>query len=416
MRRLALTLALLLALPALARQRSVRHLGPPTFSNQVVRIFQQHCQTCHHEGDIAPFSLTSYEEAKPWAQLIKIMTKTRQMPPWKPTQGCGTFADERRLSQAEIDTIAEWVDSGAPEGLESDLPEPLDFSSGWALGTPDLIVRNPEPYQAPAEGDTYRCFTIPTNLKTTAYVSAVDTHPGDRETVHHMISFIDITGESAQLDAAEPGPGYTCFGGPGFSSLGGTLGGWAPGSRPLTMPEDVAFELPANSRIVMQVHYHPHHGPPEPDQTELAIYFAKRPPRATMRVLPVINQNFTIPAGAQNHQVNAEFPFLLPFAGKLWFVAPHMHLLGKKMNVQMTMPGGETKCLINIDDWDFNWQGSYQYREPIDLPAGTRLWLNAWYDNSASNPRNPNSPPKAVGWGEATTDEMCIAFLGVTIE
>src|SRR5215212_1784039 len=197
MRRLVLV-CLLLAIPAAAKTRSVRHPEPwPTFSNEVVRIFQRNCQTCHHDGDVAPFSLTTYDESKPYAQLIKLMTRTRQMPPWKPTQGCGEFADERRLSQDEIDTLARWVDAGAPEGDRADLPRALDFSSGWALGPPDRVFSNPEPYTPPAEGDTYRCFTIPTNLSTTTYVAAVDSHPGDRETVHHLISFIDTTGESA---------------------------------------------------------------------------------------------------------------------------------------------------------------------------------------------------------------------------
>ena len=420
MRRCLIPLLLvLLSLPAFAaKQRAARHPeapAGPTFNKEVVRIFQQNCQSCHHEGDIAPFSLTSYDDAKPYAALIKLMTKTRKMPPWKPTDGCGEFANERKLTQGEIDTIAEWVDNGAPEGNPFDLPAPLDFSSEWQLGQPDVVFKSAEPYQPAASGDTYRCFSIPTNLAQTAYVRAIDTHPGDRETVHHVISFIDTNGESAALVAAEAGPGYTCFGGPGFN-LPGTLGGWAPGQRALELPDDVAFELPANSRIVLQVHYHPHHGMPEPDQTEFGVYYAAKTPRATMRVVPIINQNFTIPAGAANHKVDAEFPILLPFPAKIWFVAPHMHLLGRKMNVQMTMPGNESHCLINIDDWDFNWQGAYQYREPINVPAGTRLWLSAWYDNSSSNPRNPNNPPKPVSWGEETTDEMCIAFLGVTIE
>ena len=418
MRRFVI-LSLFLALPAFAaRQRSVRHPEPPagpTFSKEVVRIFQANCQSCHHKGDIAPFSLTTYAEAKPYAAMIKLMTKSRQMPPWKPTDGCGQFADERKLSQDQIDTLANWVDAGAPEGNPADLPAPLDFSTGWLLGQPDAIFKNPEPYLPNINGDTYRCFTIPTNLTQTRYVRAVDTHPDDRQTVHHVISFIDTTGESAQLDANDPGPGYTCFGGPGFN-LPGTLGGWAPGQRALQLPEGVAFELPAGSRIVMQVHYHPHHGLPEPDQTELALYYFNGTPRATMRILPIINQNFTIPAGAANHKVDAEFFFPLPFQAKLWFVAPHMHLLGKKMTVNAKAPGAAAQCLINIDDWDFNWQGTYQYREPITLPAGTVLSLSAWYDNSLANPRNPNNPPKPVSWGEETTDEMCIAFVGVTIE
>jgi hypothetical protein len=416
MRPRLVLLTLVFALPLAAKGRAVRHPEPwPTFSNEVVRIFQRNCQTCHHEGDVAPFSLTTYEEAKPYAALIKFMTQTRRMPPWKPSEGCGEFADERKLAQNEIDTIARWVDAGAPEGDRSQLPPPLDFSGGWVLGKPDVVYSSPEAYTPPPQGDTYRCFTIPTNLATTTYVAAIDTHPGDRETVHHLLSFIDTTGESERLDVNDPGPGYTCFGGPGFS-LPGTLGGWAPGTRPLQLPEGTAFELPPNARIVLQVHYHPHDGAPKPDRTEFAVYFAKEPPRATMRVLPIINQNFSIPAGASNFKVDAEFPILTPFPAKLWFIAPHMHLLGRKMNVQMTMPGGETKCLINIDDWDFNWQGAYLYREPISVPAGTKLSLSAWYDNSSTNPRNPNNPPKTVTWGEGTTDEMCIAFVGVTIE
>jgi Copper type II ascorbate-dependent monooxygenase, C-terminal domain len=419
MRRLSLLLALLVPLCAFAKVRAVRHPEPPapavgpTFSNEVVRIFQQHCQTCHHAGDIAPFSLTTYAESKPYATLIKFMTQSRQMPPWKPADGCGDFKDERKLSQAEIDTLAKWVDSGAPEGNRADLPAPLDFSGGWALGQPDAVYKMTEPF-TPAQGqDTYRCFPIPTNLTAAQYVQAIETRPGDRETVHHVITFIDSTGASARLDEQDPGPGYTCFGGPGFT-LPSTLGGWAPGSRPLELPEGTAFQLPAGSRVVLQVHYHPHHVHAHPDQTEIGVYFAKEPPKNTMIILPIVNQSFTIPPNNGNYEVSATWPFPLP-AAKLWFVAPHMHLLGRTMKVQAARPNGTTDCLIEIDDWDFNWQGSYHFKEPISIPAGTSLSLRATYDNSSGNPRNPNSPPKPVSWGEETTDEMCIAFVGLTL-
>ena len=421
MRHLALALALSVSLAASAKIRAVRHPQPPapvtgpTFSKEVVRIFQQHCQTCHHDGDIAPFSLVNYSEAKPYAALIKFMTQSRQMPPWKPTQGCGDFRDERRLTDGEIDTIARWVDGGAPEGNRADLPQPLDFGSGWALGEPDLVLQNPEPYTAPAGKDTYRCFTIPTNLTSQAYVAAVDTHPGDRTTVHHVLSFIDTTGESVRLDESDPGPGYTCFGGPGFS-LPGTLGGWAPGSRALELPEGTAFQLPAASRVVLQVHYHPHDGEALPDQTAIALYFAKEPPKQLMRVLPVFNNTFTIPPNDANYRVFGTWPLPMITPVKVWFVAPHMHLLGRKMTVQATLPDGSTRCLVDIDDWDFNWQGSYAYKEPLSFPIGTILSLTAYYDNSTGNVRNPNNPPKPVSWGEETTDEMCLAFVGFTID
>lgn len=421
MRARILVAVLLTALPMLAaRQRAVRHPSPsppgPTFSKEVVRIFQQHCQSCHHEGDIAPFPLVTYEDAKPHAALIKFMTQSRQMPPWKASQSCGTFADERRLSTADIDTLAQWVNNGAPRGNPTDLPAPRDFSSDWLLGQPDLVLQNDVAYTPPAGTDTYRCFTIPTNLISTAYVRAVDTHPGDRETVHHVLTFIDTTGASVALDEADPGPGYTCFGGPGFDLPDGTLGGWAPGSRPFELPDDVGFTLPAASRVVMQVHYHPHHGDPEPDRTQLGVYFSRTPPAREMLFIPLINRTFTIPPNDANFKVTTQLPIRTPFPLKLWFIAPHMHLLGKKMNVQLQPASGAATCLIDIQDWDFNWQGAYRFKDPIAIPTNSQFALTAYYDNSSANPRNPNDPPKAVSWGEETTDEMCIAFLGITID
>jgi cytochrome c553 len=407
MRRLLLVLLVSLFLVG-ARQRVVRHPAPagtPTFHKEVVRIFQQHCQTCHREGDIAPFALTSYAEAKPYALLIKLMTQSRQMPPWKPADGCGDFADERRLSDAEIATIAKWVEAGAPEGRAADAPPPLQFASSWTRGEPDLILET-GPYTPPAHGDTYRCFTMPANNVTLKHVVASDTHPGDRESVHHVLSFLDTTGASQQLDDAEPGPGYTCFGGPGFSTTG-TLGGWAPGSRPLELPDGAGFEMPANTRVVLQVHYHPHHGAPKEDRTQFGIYFSKEVPQKLMRVLPILNDHFTIPPHTSNYVVNADFPLLTPIPLQVWFVAPHMHLLGRRMEVTAThLASNKTQCLITIDDWDFNWQGAYRFKQPVTIPAGSRLSVRAVYDN-------PNS--QSVSWGEATTDEMCLAFLGVTL-
>ena len=424
MKKLALAAALLLALAA-ARQRAVRPPSPPvlvagpTFSNEIVRIFQDRCQSCHHPGDIAPFSLMTYADAAPHALDIKLMTRTHQMPPWKPASGCGEFLDPRVLTQDQIDLISKWVDNGAPEGNVADLPAPRVFDSNWTLGQPDAVFANPEPYTPAPTGDIYRCFTIPTHLAGDKYVAAVDMHPGDRNTVHHVIAYIDSTGESAALDDADPGPGYTCFGDPGFTptdASAATLGGWAPGARPLELPDGVAFKLPANSRIVLQVHYHPHDSAPLPDKTEIGVYYAKKPPTKLMRIVPLINQNFTIPPGDANYRVTASLGIPLPVPVHLWMIAPHMHLLGRKMHVNATMPNGASECLINIDDWDFNWQGQYRYASSMALPVGTKLSLEAFYDNSPNNFRNPNDPPRAVSWGEQTTEEMCIAFLGVTLD
>ena len=180
----------------------------------------------------------------------------------------------------------------------------------------------------------------------------------------------------------------------------------------------MALSLPANSRVVLQVHYHPHNGAPKPDTTRIGIYFSKTKPSKLLRILPLINTTFTIPPNDPNYRVTATFttPSSSLFDAHAWLIAPHMHLLGRKMHVTATMPSGKTECLINIDDWDFNWQGMYRFNSPVALPGGTRLSLEAFYDNSSDNARNPNDPPQSVSWGEATTDEMCIAFIGVTLD
>ncbi len=404
---------------AASRERIVRTIDNPvpTYSKEVSRIFQAHCDSCHHPGDIAPFSLMTYADAKPWAAMIQVMTQTHQMPPWKPVEGCGAFIGARTISQDEIDTIARWVSNGAPGGNPADLPAPLDFSSGWTLGQPDLVLSYPEQFTPPSSGDTYRCFPIPTNLTEGKYVSAIDVHPGDRQTVHHVIAYIDQSGQSDALDQNESGPGYTCFGGPGFTitdSSAATLGGWAPGTVAAPLPPQVAMSLPANSRVVLQVHYHSHDGNPKPDQTQIGIYFAKTPPQKLLRVLPLMNTTFTIPPNDADYKVTAGFT--TPLDVHLWAIFPHMHLLGRSMNVQATLPGGQSQCLIDINDWDFNWQGMYLYQQPIAIPALSHFSLEAHYDNSANNARNPNSPPQAVSWGEKTTDEMCIAFIGFTVD
>jgi len=429
-------LASLLSLVLLgaSRGRSVRPpaaVAGPTFSNEISRIFQANCQNCHHPGDVAPFSLMTYRDALPWLDSIRHMTATRKMPPWKPSPGCGDFEQTRTLSQQEIDTIASWIANGAPEGQRSQLPTPLSFEDGWSLGQPDLVLRLPEPYTPPASGDTYRCFPLPTNLTTEQFVAAIDVRPGDRESVHHVIAYIDTTGkidssgkvikpfQSELLDAKDPGPGYTSFGGPGFDITNfqsATLGGWAPGARPVLLPEGVAMTLPANARVVLQVHYHPNHGTPLPDLTEIGIYLAKKPPTRILNLVPIINTSFVIPAGAKEHRVEATWPLPVFLPIHIVSVAPHMHLLGKTMKVEATRPNGTKECLINIEDWDFNWQGQYQFKNPVAIPAGSRLSLSATFDNSDSNPRNPNRPPKQVRWGEETTDEMCIAFIGFTVD
>lgn len=392
--------------------------GAVTFNKEVVRILQANCQKCHHEGGIGPFPLMTYGDAYSHKNDILVNTTQRKMPPWHVDSGCNEFQNDPSLSSADLGTITKWVLSGAPEGDPKDLPAPRTFPATWTLGTPDLALAMPESYKPNFnQGDIYRCFVLPTGLNEDRYVRAVEILPGARGMVHHVILFLDTSGQAKALDDADPGPGYTCFGGPGFdvNALAPTLGGWAPGNQPSFLADGLGMSLPKGATVVMQVHYSAHNGIGASDQSSLGIYFTKAPVNKRVLVAPVINQKFLIPAGAADYEVTASIPFL-PFAAHLISVTPHMHLLGKKMSISETLPDGSKVCLAEVPDWDFNWQASYTYKKSIAAPFGSGLFLTSRYDNSPNNLKNPNSPPKAVGWGENTTDEMCIGFLSFTLD
>jgi len=386
-----------------------------TFNSQIVRLFQQHCQVCHRAGEAAPFSLTTFRDTYPWRQQILLAAESRKMPPWKPVAGHGDFTGVRRLSESEIALIKRWVESGAAEGDARDLPPAREFPSGWSTGTPDVVLTPEAAFDVPASAsDLYRCFTIPTSFTEDRWVSASEVMPGNRRIVHHVLTFIDRSGVSESLDRADPGLGYTCFGGPGFAPQGG-LGGWAPGAPPAVMPAGVGLLLPAGARVVIQVHYH-NAGATTSDRTAIGLHFARKPIDKRARSIPVLNRTFVIPGGAARHEVRASYTLPPTWNLHAIGIAPHMHLLGREVRVTATYPDGTRRSLIYIDDWDFNWQGTYEYATPVPLPGGTRIDVEAIFDNSSGNPRNPNSPPKDVRWGDATTDEMLVAFLRVTVD
>ena len=396
----------------------------PTYTREVSRIIQAKCQRCHRPNDVAPFALMSYADASTWVEDIKRVIVERRMPPWKPVPGHGDFRDNFGLTEDERITIVQWADAGAPEGDPNDLPEPLPDTGEWHLGEPDHIVQMPEPYLVPRRKDTYRCFVIPSGLEEDKFVSAVQIVPGNRQVVHHVILFLDTTGQAEKLDEKDPDAGYECFGGPGIDvgsggltailDLTAGLGGWVPGSRAQHLPAGVGLFLPQRAKIVMQVHYYPA-GRPGPDQTKVGLYYSKTPVERRMRYLPVVNTTFAIPPGAPDHEVRAAFPVPPLLDAHLIQIVPHMHLLGRKIEVEAERRG-QTTSLVKIDDWDFNWQGVYTYVEPVPLPALTTVRLTCRFDNSSENPRNPSNPLTTVRWGEGTEDEMCLVFLGVTFD
>ena len=384
----------------------------PTYSKDVASILQKNCQECHRPGQVGPFALENYEQAKKRASDIASVVADRAMPPWKADPHVGVkFKDARTLSEHDIATVVAWAEAGAPEGNRADLPPPAKFSDDWQLGTPDLVVDIGADFQVPASGDDiYRCFVVPTHLEKDQYVTAVEYRPGNRRVVHHILAYVDISGKARERDQAEPGPGYTCFGGPGDPIHGG-LGGWAPGNQPSFLPDGIGRSLPKESDIIVQVHYHPQ-GKAETDRSRIGLYFARKPIKQVTHWGVVLNPGLELPPGQSNVEVKAAWE--VPVDITAYSVSPHMHLLGRDMQISVKFPDGRVQDVINVPDWDFNWQITYQFEKPLDIPKGSVVFLVSHFDNSESNPRNPHKPPKLIKGGEATTDEMCIGFLGVT--
>ena len=384
-----------------------------TYTRDIAPLLQANCMNCHREGEVAPFSLTSYEDAAKRAGQLVDVTRTRFMPPWRPEPEFGHLLGERRLTQRQVEMIAQWAETGAPLGDPTDLTPAPKFSEGWLLGEPDLIVKMPEPYELAADGrDVFRNFVIPLDVGEDKLVAAAEFRPGNRRIVHHALFYLDSNGAAGKKDEADPGPGYGSFGGPGFVPTG-ALGGWAPGGTPAPLPDDMGRYLRKGSDLVLQVHYHPT-GRPESDQSTIGIHFVKNNSKKVVAGLMVLDRGLTIPAGEKAHPMAGSYT--LPANVTLVGITPHMHLLGREMKAVATLPDGRTEPLIWIKDWNFNWQDQYLFAEPLRLPKGTRLDVNAVYDNSEGNPLNPNAPPKQVTWGEQTTDEMFICFFLATTD
>lgn len=391
----------------------------PTYSKDISRIFRAKCEQCHREGDIAPFALKDYEAAAGWAPDIKRVITDKLMPPWKPEPGYGEFQNNFSLTGEEKQAIFDWIDAGAPQGDPAEMPDPLEQKSEWPLGQPDLDLRMLQPY-TPARGkDIYRCFVIPTGLDGTKFLSAIDVLPGNRQIVHHVLLYQDTQGVAEKLDGVDGQPGYDCFGGPGIelnlNTLNAALGGWAPGQRTHLLPDGIGIELTKGAKIIMQVHYFPQRGTGE-DQTRIGLYFSKTKIEQHLFEIPVVNTSFKIPAGADAYEVTASLKTLPILSGQAIWVYPHMHLLGRQIKVEVVGPDKKTSPAIYIKDWNFNWQGAYTFVEPMKFAGGSTVKVTCTFDNSDQNPKNPNNPLVAVGWGENTTDEMCLAFIGVTLD
>ena len=385
-----------------------------TYSHDIAPIMLTQCAPCHHPNSVAPFSLITYDQVQQRAQMIADVTASGYMPPWHAASHT-LYRGARYLTSKQKALIQQWVVQGELQGSSSQTPPVPHFKGGWQLGKPDIIVRPSRSYHLAASGsDVYRCFVIPTNLPHYQYLSAVEIRPSDRRVVHHVIVYLDTRGVARKLEAAvhDGQPGYTSFGGPGFTPAG-ALGGWVPGFQTYKYAPGTGIVLPAHADIVVQVHYHKD-GKPETDKTAIGLYYRRSPVKQIVRNLPLIDPFISIPAGDQDYTATAAIT--IPENIHVVSVLPHMHLLGRSMLVTAHFPDGKSQTLVDVPNYDFNWQTAYTFNQPVTLPAGTVVQLVAHYNNSDSNPRNPNSPPQQVWWGEQTTDEMCLAFLSYTAD
>jgi Tol biopolymer transport system component len=390
-----------------------------TFSENIAPIVYDNCVTCHRPGEAAPFSLISYEDVKKRGALIVTVTKSRYMPPWHATHGYGDFADERRLTDQQIATIADWVRQGMPQGDPAKMPKLPEFAEGWHLGKPDLILEMPAGFDLPASGpDVFRNFVIPLNLKEDKWVRAVEFRPSARKAAHHALFAYAPAGSMARIDGVDGKPGFGGMGTVGVAGNQGNsggLGGWAVGGTAEFLPAELAMPLPKGSDFLLQMHFHLT-GKPETEKSVVGIYFAEKAPERNMTGigLPALfgfGASIDIPPGEKNYTIQDSLT--LPVDVKVYGAAAHAHYLAKEIKATATLPDGSVKPLIWIQDWDFNWQEQYTYKAPFTLPKGTRIDALLHYDNSADNPRNPSNPPKRALFGEESFDEM--GSVGLTL-
>lgn len=386
-----------------------------TYARDIAPILYSHCTECHRHGEVAPIALVSYEDAQKRADWLSEITESGLMPPWRAEVGHEQFLGERRLSDFAKAILRNWVESGSPEGEAYDLPSLPNFPTGWRLGQPDLILTAPTAFTVPADGpDVFQHFVIPMELLEDKNLVGFEFRPGNPSVVHHAVLFLDTMGHGRAKDAETPEPGYVTFGSIGIPTAG-IVGVWTPGMTPRFFPDGMGMEVPAGADLVMQLHIHPS-GKEETDQSSVGFYFADQPPTRKVARMPLILGSLIvdIPAGHPQHEMSSSIT--LGADVTLVSVLPHMHLLGKEMRVTATLPEGQQKELIWIKDWNFYWQDNYLYKQPLQLPQGTKLDIYASFDNSTGNPFNPTTPPKRVLFGNGSTDEMCFAIFQFVAE
>jgi mono/diheme cytochrome c family protein len=379
----------------------------PTFSKDAAAILYNNCAGCHRPGEIAPMSLLTYKEARPWAKSIREKVATRQMPPWHADPKYGSWENDRRLSQKDIDTILAWVDGGAPEGDAKDLPPMPKYSSGWQIGEPDVVFRMPAEFTVPAEGAVpYQYFPVPTNFTEDRYIQGLEARAGNLSVVHHAVIYVREPGQSGFGPRRDAGAQSK------FNIADGILGALSPGMTPFLAKPGEAKLIKAGSQLIFQMHYTPN-GKEAKDRSMVGLIFAKKPVDKVVTSKAAFDMRFVIPPGDPNYEIKAEYE--MEHDSHIVSFMPHMHVRGRDIIYRALFPDGRSEILLAVPSYDFNWQVYYYPKKPIAVPKGTRIEAVAHYDNSTKNPLNPD-PTKAVRFGEQTWDEMMNGFFDFTVD
>jgi len=408
----------------------------PAFSRDVAPILYRNCVTCHRPGEIAPMSLLTYEQVRPFARSIRDRIEQGTMPPWHAEATPGTFLNERRLSAAERETITKWANNGAPLGDPKDMPPVPAFPEGWTIGKPDAVATMAEPYNVPASGTiNYQYLTVPTNFTEDKWVQAIEIRPGVRSVVHHVLVFASEPGGAArQQPFLQRNPGAAGAAAPlgpiaqqvgpavvaalrnraqGAGAMRGPLiATTAPGTNAMVFQPGAALRIKAGAVLTLQIHYTAT-GKPEKDQTSVGFVFAKEAPKQEIRSSAFVNAQLTIPAGASNHRVDSQIEFTQD--SHIVALFPHTHLRGKSWEYRLTYPDGREEVVLSVPHYDFNWQTYYEFAKPLAVPKGSKLLAIAHYDNSMSNKSNPN-PAVDVKWGDQTWEEMQYSGITYTVD
>ena len=392
-------------------------LRKPTFAADVAPILYKSCAPCHHDGGIGPFPLTSYDEARRHASQIADVTARGYMPPWPPQQGYGEFKGDRHLTRDQIATIAAWVKAGTPRGNPAEEPARPVFNDEWQMGKPDLILRMPQPFRLPASGpDLFRNFIIPSTVTGTRWVRGFELRLNTKGAVHHANVVLDRTQSLRRRSGPDGQPGF-----PGMDVVTEAAANefepdshflfWKPATVLAPEPDDLSWRLDPGTDLILNLHLQPT-GKEESVQAEIGLYFGSNPPTKFPMLVQLEHDGaLRIPPGDRSFTVTDEL--VLPVDVDVLAIYPHAHYLGKTIEAWATLPDGKHQSLIRIPDWDINWQATYEYRQPVHLPRGTHVAMRITYDNSDSNPRNPNHPPKLVLNGDRSQDEMGHVWLQV---